>query len=148
MFMVNVSVHARINMTRYLSGKVVAQYLALHDLHGLKSSKVILNHPWERMNNCVHSPELSKVARMHRAIKGGIGLSLGESMINCITYAKVSQKIRVIPVARVLWETMLAHVIKGMSYVSRVIKLTFVMRGYMTWHTTVNDLKQVPWTVS
>ena len=69
-------------------------------------------------------------------------------MINCITYAKVSQKIRVIPLIRVLWDTVLAHVIKGMPYVSRVIKLTLVMRGYMTLRATVNDLKQVPWTGS
>ena len=46
MFMVNVSVHARINMAKYPSGKVMEQYLALHDLHGFKSSKVALGYHW------------------------------------------------------------------------------------------------------
>ena len=50
-------------------------------------------------------------------------------MINCITYAKVSQKIRVISLASVLWEIMLAHMIKDVMHTFRVIKFMFVMFG-------------------
>ena len=50
-------------------------------------------------------------------------------MINCITYAKVSQKIRVISLVRVLWESMLAHMIKDVMHTLRVIKFMFVMFG-------------------
>ena len=50
-------------------------------------------------------------------------------MINCITCAKVSQKVRAISLVRVLWEIMLAHMIKDVTRAFRVIKFMFVMFG-------------------
>ena len=54
---------------------------------------------------------------------------IGETMINCITCAKVSQKTRVISLVRVLREIMLAHMIKDAMHTFRVIKFMFVMFG-------------------
>ena len=70
------------------------------------------------------------INHVHRLLPSKVALSHhGESMINCIKYAKVSQKIRVISLVRVLWEIKFAHGIKDIINVFWIIDFMFVMCG-------------------